>query len=117
MRVSKLILLPLIFLFMTLLSENNIVYLSKGNANYQKEFSYIENTLNTENIQVISMEDMSMTIGGCSGGTCSNNSHSCPSGCTHYDADKCSGIIGSCVNDCWSILCSCPGYYTMDNGC
>ncbi|MFC1508705.1 TIGR04149 family rSAM-modified RiPP [Candidatus Omnitrophota bacterium] len=69
-----------------------------------------------QNLTIISTQEMSDIIGGC-GGTCKNYVHSCDSLCTHFNADKCNGTTGNCINDNDVLICDCPAYYDFTFGC
>ena len=70
-----------------------------------------------QNMYLISINEMSTIVGGCGGGTCNNYEHSCGPGCTHHNADKCSGTAGNCTNEYIVGICDCPGYYDFTFGC
>ena len=78
----------------------------------------IENNCDKFSFKVLSTQEMVTLLGGCSGsGTCQDYPHTCPSGCSYFNARKCYGTVGDCVNDWWVLLCRCGSSYYYTSGC
>ena len=90
-----------------------ILIVSQNQSDTKHAYSEAQNS---DQLNLITMNEMSEMIGGC-GGICKDYSHTCDSLCTHHNADKCKGTTGNCVNDGLVLLCDCPSYYEFTFGC
>ena len=101
-----------LFLLWILFYSISFICISDNNDTEKNNYS-----TQTNHYEILSLNEMSQITGGCSGGACTNYSHTCPSNCTYYSASRCSGTVGSCVENYWYLLCDCPGYYDFISGC
>ena len=96
---------------------NHIYTETTSSINAQFIQGNVEKYHNQSFIKIMSVKDMETLLGGCSGGTCQNYSHTCDGDCTHLNAKKCAGSSGSCANDHWIVLCRCDSGYIYTKGC
>ncbi len=68
--------------------------------------------------ETLSLREMVSIRGGCGGGgTCTDTTPSCASGCTALDISKCSGSSGSCVTNITWVSCKCSYGLVFTSGC
>ena len=91
---------------------------SSNRADYSVKNVTFEKVTPSDNVEVLSIENMKMITGGCGGGgTCTYYFHSCASGCTYMEIYTCIGSTGNCINSNYDVSCACIGYYDREPDC